>query len=252
MELSQAQYERIAPHLPVQRGNVAVSNLQVLNAFLYVVEHGCKWRGLPPRFGKWHTIYTRMNRWSKERRARAGLRAPAARADGACDARCGLAGQHQREGPSRWRRGAEKNGPQGIGKSRGGWNTKVHLVAADERTAVTFALSAGQAQDAPEGRKLLERLGRQKTPRSLLMDRAYEGDATRQLASALGFVPVVPPLRTRTAPWEYDRQLYKRRNEVERLFRRLKGFRRIFTRYDKLDIIFLGFITFALIVEALR
>ena len=65
MELSQAQYERIAPHLPVQRGNVAVSNLQVLNAFLYVVEHGCKWRGLPPRFGKWHTVYTRMNRCSK-------------------------------------------------------------------------------------------------------------------------------------------------------------------------------------------
>ena len=65
MELSQAQYERIAPHLPVQRGNVAVSNLQVLNAFLCVVEHGCKWRGLPPRFGKWHTVYTRMNRWSK-------------------------------------------------------------------------------------------------------------------------------------------------------------------------------------------
>ncbi len=45
--------------------NVAASNLQVLNAFLYVVEHGCKWRGLPPRFGKWHTVYTRMNRWSK-------------------------------------------------------------------------------------------------------------------------------------------------------------------------------------------
>ena len=117
---------------------------------------------------------------------------------------------------------------------------------------MTFALSAGQAHDAPEGRKLLERLGRQKTPRSLLMDRAYEGDTTRRLASAPGFAPVVPPLRTRTAPWKYDRQLYKRRNEVERLFRRLKGFRRIFTRYDKLDAIFLGFITFALIVEALR
>ena len=69
---------------------------------------------------------------------------------------------------------------------------------------------------------------------------------------ALGFAPVVPPLRTRTAPWKYDRQLYKRRNEVERLCRRLKGFRRIFTRYDKLDAIFLGFIIFALIVEALR
>ena len=65
MELTQAQYDRIAPYLPVQRGNVSLSNRQVLNAILYVAEHGCKWRGLPPRFGNWHTIYTRMNRWSK-------------------------------------------------------------------------------------------------------------------------------------------------------------------------------------------
>ena len=117
---------------------------------------------------------------------------------------------------------------------------------------MTFALSAGQAHDALEGRKLFERLGRQKTPRSLPMDRAYEGDATRRLVSAPGFTSVAPPLRTRTGPWKYDRQLYKRRNEVERLFPRLKGFRRIFTRYDKLDAIFLGFIALALIVEALR
>ena len=65
MELTQAQVDRIASYLPVQRGNVKVSNRQVLNAILYVAEHGCKWRGLPPRFGRWHTIYTRMNRWSK-------------------------------------------------------------------------------------------------------------------------------------------------------------------------------------------
>ena len=65
MEITEAQYERIAPHLPLQRGNVSLSNLQVLNAILYVAEQGCKWRGLPRRFGNWHTIYTRMNRWSK-------------------------------------------------------------------------------------------------------------------------------------------------------------------------------------------
>ena len=65
MELTQGQYELIAPHLPVQRGNVKIPNLQVLNAILYVAEHGCKWRGLPERFGRWHTVYTRMNRWSK-------------------------------------------------------------------------------------------------------------------------------------------------------------------------------------------
>ena len=125
------------------------------------------------------------------------------------------------------------------------------MVAADARTAITFALSPGQAHDAPEGRKLLRRLGPQQDHPSLLMDRAYEGNETRQLALALGFAPVVPPLKTRVDPWEYDRQMYKRRNEIERLFRRLKGFRRIFSRFEKLDALFLGFILFALIFDAL-
>lgn len=65
MELTESQYQRIADCLPRQRGNVKTANLQQLNALLYVAEHGCKWRGLPRHFGNWHTIYTRMNRWSK-------------------------------------------------------------------------------------------------------------------------------------------------------------------------------------------
>jgi len=65
MEITEEQCQRIAPSLPRQRGNVRVTHLQFLNALLYVTEHGCKWRGLPKRFGPWHTIYTRMNRWSK-------------------------------------------------------------------------------------------------------------------------------------------------------------------------------------------
>jgi transposase len=65
MELTESQYQRIADCLPRQRGNVSMTNLQLLNALLYVVEHGCKWRGLPKDRGNWHTIYTRMNRWSK-------------------------------------------------------------------------------------------------------------------------------------------------------------------------------------------
>jgi transposase len=65
MEITEAQFQRIESELPRQRGNVKVTNLQFLNALLYVAEQGCKWRGLPKRFGPWHTIYTRMNRWSK-------------------------------------------------------------------------------------------------------------------------------------------------------------------------------------------
>jgi transposase len=65
MEITSEQFSRIGTFLPVQRGNVSLTNLQVVNAILYVAENGCKWRSLPRRFGNWHTIYTRMNRWAK-------------------------------------------------------------------------------------------------------------------------------------------------------------------------------------------
>ena len=126
------------------------------------------------------------------------------------------------------------------------------MVAADARTAIVFALSPGHEHDAPHGRALLEELGPMPEGLPLLMDRAYEGNETRQLALDLGFIPVVPPMSTRVEPWEYDRAMYKRRNEVERLFRRLKGYRRIFSRFEKLDLMFLGFISFVLVADGLR
>lgn len=84
------------------------------------------------------------------------------------------------------------------------------------------------------------------------MDRAYEGDETRDLGRKLGYILVVPPNPNRLSTWEYDRVMYRRRNEIERLFRRLKGFRRVFSRFDKLDVMFVAFVLFALIVDALR
>lgn len=127
------------------------------------------------------------------------------------------------------------------------------MVAADARTAVTFSLSPGHAHDAPEGRRLMKKLPCQVlTASHLIMDRAYEGDETRQLTLSLGFHPVVPPKSNRLDPWEYNKEMYKKRNEVERLFRRLKGFRRIFSRFDKLDVVFSFFIYFALIVDAIK
>ena len=83
------------------------------------------------------------------------------------------------------------------------------------------------------------------------MDRAYEGDKTLGLAEALGMTPIVPPKANRKAKWNHDKDLYKLRNEVERLFRQLKGCRRIHTRFKKLDAMFRGFPSFALVVEML-
>jgi transposase len=131
------------------------------------------------------------------------------------------------------------------------------MVAASDKLAVDFLLSAGNKHDAPQGRLLLETIGTQKfkrdyKPLPLLMDRAYEDDLTRYIAQQLYFDPVVPPKKNRNNPWDYDKELYKKRNEVERLFRRIKEFRRVFTRYDKLDTMFGGFLQLALVFVCLR
>jgi len=197
MELTDAQYELIAPLLPRQRGNVTVDNHQVLNAILYVAEHGCKWRDLPARFGNWHSIYTRMNRWAKK---------------GVLDAVFAEL-QHQQIVRVRVESvsldstiipvhpdgtGAVKNGPQCVGRSRGGWSTELHLAASDARSAVSFSLSPGQAGDGPAGCQLLQ--SDLPDAQHVVIDRAYEGDETRQLVLDLEMKPVVPPKQNRASP----------------------------------------------------
>ena len=113
-----------------------------------------------------------------------------------------------------------------------------------------FRLSAGNKHDAPEGRKLIESFYSEDN-HYLLMDRAYEDNNTRELALKQGFIPVVPSKRNRKAPWDCDKELYKRRNEVKRYFLRIKRFRRVFTRYDKLDTMYLDNLTLAMIFDAI-
>ena len=77
------------------------------------------------------------------------------------------------------------------------------MIAANARRAIEFILSAGQCHDAPQGRILMDTVGRQKTAIPLVMDRAYEDDYTRYIAQTLGFDPIVPPKKNRSNPWDY-------------------------------------------------
>jgi transposase len=125
------------------------------------------------------------------------------------------------------------------------------MVTASDRAVVMFSLSGGNAHDAPEGEALIGRMKRFDEQVYLLMDKAYEGKRMRTAAEGKGFIPVVPPKRNRKKVWEYDRERYKQRNEIERYFLRLKRFRKIFTRYDKMDVIFCGFIYFVMIIDTI-
>jgi transposase len=125
------------------------------------------------------------------------------------------------------------------------------MICSSDKDVLLFSLSPGSAGDAPEGRKLIEALGEANRITHLLMDLAYEGGETRTLAFELGYNPVVPPKSNRKNPRPYSKVLYRMRNQVERLFRRIKQFRRIFTRYDKLDSVFLFFVFFALVYKTI-
>ena len=126
------------------------------------------------------------------------------------------------------------------------------MMATGVKRALDFILSPGNSHDAPQGRLLMETVGKQKQVKPIIMDRAYEDDKTRYIAQTLGFSPVVPPKLNRKTPWEYDRELYKMRNEIECLFRMIQDFHRVFCRFDKLDDVYIGFIKIALIFVAIR
>jgi transposase len=113
-------------------------------------------------------------------------------------------------------------------------------------------LSTGQTSVPQPGRLLLGGIGPLLQLPYLIMDRTYEDNENRQLALDFGFIPVVPPQCNRLDPCPYDKTMFCKRNEIERLFRRINGFRRIFSRLEKLDVQCLGFLVIALIVEALR
>jgi len=120
------------------------------------------------------------------------------------------------------------------------------MVTASAKSAVTFSLSGGNCHDSPQGEELIGAVSVDYEC-YLLMDKAYEGDDMRRKAAESGFTVVVPPKSNRKNPWEYDKELYKRRNEVERFFLRIKRFRKVFTRYDKLDSSYMAVVNLAMI-----
>ena len=139
-----------------------------------------------------------------------------------------------------------------MGRSRGGFGTKVHLAAADEQTTLAAAVTPGQAGDAPQYPGLMAAVPEQCPVEAAGADKSYDSDAIRADLEGRGIEPVIPPRSNRTEEVRYDKTKYRRRNKVERLFNRLKQFRRVATRYDKLDETLLAFIHLAAALVMIR
>ena len=130
--------------------------------------------------------------------------------------------------------------------------TKIQALCASEADAIDIRITAGQVGDAPVGEALIDpREPRQGIDRAA-MDKAYDSNQIRAKLNAKGITPVIPPNANRLEIIGYDQQSYKQRNQVERLFNNLTQFRRVATRYAKLNANFLAFVRLALIVIMLR
>ena len=121
-----------------------------------------------------------------------------------------------------------------MGRSRGGFSTKIHAATLDENCAVALHLTPGQAHDGRQFESLYESLDPDNVLEFAARDKGYDADRIRERLASDGIEPVIPPISTRGQKLFYDQKLYRGRNRVERFFNKLKQFRRLATRYDKL------------------
>jgi transposase len=142
-------------------------------------------------------------------------------------------------GPSARRRRAKKKGPdQALGRSRGGFSTKIHAATINENCGVALHLTAGEAHDGRQFECLYDSLDPENVLEAAALDRGYDADRIRERLAQDGIEAVIPPISTRSKLLPYDKERYRQRNRVERFFNKLKQFRRIATRYDKLRVTF--------------
>ena len=156
---------------------------------------------------------------------------------GRCRQRVYDARRDDRAGPSAQCRRQKKHGEdQAIGRSRGGLTTKIHAVVDALGNPVALTLTPGQAADITQAEPLLDEVG----PEAVIADKGYDSDALVETLEERGITPVIPPKANRKEPRETDFALYCERNLIERFFNKLKQYRGIATRYDKLANTFLA------------
>ena len=243
--LTKAQEEIIKPLLPAPKatGRPALNPLIVFNAILWIMSSGAAWRDLPPHFGNWNSIYHKFRLWCADDIFENILQALIADTEKylLVEIDSTFCKVHQHAAGAR-----KRHGNQAIGVSRGGKTTKIHALVTENFQLIGLLLTGGQIHDSECAIELLSKVNL--NSKTILGDKAFCSARIREFIQAQGGRVCIPDKANSRTLHEFDRDLYKARNVVERFFLRIKNRRRIATRYDKLTVCFLNFVLLSAIM----
>ena len=230
------QWERIDPLLAPCKGRPGGAQRKFFDALLWMARTGAAWRDLPERLGKWNVVYQRYAYWCEKgqfERLFQGVQQPNTEEVMVDSTYCKA---HQASAGAR-----KTSGAQAIGITRGGLNTKIHALCDALGNPLRFLLTPGQRHDSKAVPELLNGV----MAKALLADKAYDSDKIIQSAQEQGMQVIIPSKANRKKQRILDKERYKARHLIENLFQRMKVFRRVATRFDKLDTRHLGFVLIA-------
>ena len=244
--LSNKQMKKLRPFFPKSRGKPRVDDQRVLSGILYVQQVGCRWQDALPIYGPYKTLYSRWVRWSRNDWFTETMRKLASRSKQLHILMIDATHIKVHRTATSFRANAGELG-RFIGKTKGGWNTKLHAICDGEGRIIDIYLTGGNANDFKGAEVLLKNLP--KRVKYFLGDKGYDGNWVRNFLKSLGITPCIPGKKSRIKKIRYNKKLYKERNKIERAFCKIKDWRRLAMRYDRCPEMFMSTCAFAVMVK---
>lgn len=203
----------------------------------YVLRTGCQWRLLPSYYGHWRKIHKRYKKWA-DRSIWSDLMSSVSDIDDQAvmiDATIvrahACASGYNKDG----------NDAQALGRSKGGFTTKIHALVDGLGNPIKFILTGGNRNDITQAVELLK----EQRDTVVLADKGYDSQALIDTLENQGCTATIPSKKNAKSPREIDKEQYKERFLIEAFFSKVKHFRRVFSRFDKTTSAFSGFLHFA-------